>query len=69
MTERQVIIAPQGQVRQTLVVLLGLAQRPQDVHYPGNGREIEVPDYLMDAYIKATAPPRKRAAKKTPEED
>lgn len=69
MTERQVIIAPQGKVRDTLVLLLDLAQRPQDVGYPGNGREIEVPDYLMDAYIKATVPPRKRAARKTSEED
>lgn len=65
MTELQTVIAPDGKVRETLVHLISLADRPQDVHYPGNGREIHVPDYLMDRYIKATQPaPKKRAPKK-----
>lgn len=68
MTQLQTIIAPTGRTRETLVLLLDLADRPQDIHYPGNGREVDVPVYLMDRYIKATQPPpRKRAAKK--EED
>lgn len=70
MKERPVIIAPQGELKETLKALLDLAERPQDVSYPGNGLEITVPDYLAEAYMRATAPPpRKRAAKKEEKED
>lgn len=68
MTEKQLIIMEAGKTKETLTLLLGLADRPQDVAYPGNGHDVYVPDYLMDRYIKATTPPRKRA-KNTEKED
>lgn len=72
MIERPVVIAPEGKLKETLKLLLDLANRPQDVAYPGNGSEILVPEYLAEAYMKATdpaPPPRKRASKKEEKED
>jgi len=61
MEERQLIIATKDSLKATLRQLLELAERPQDVGYPGNGVDIYVPAYLMDKYIKATTPRAKRA--------
>lgn len=65
----QTIIVAKSDVKDTIRLLLELADRPQDVYYPGNGVEFLVPDYLIEKYISATAPDtppaKKTAAKKT----
>lgn len=68
MMDKQLVIATKDTFKDTLHLLLELAERAQDVGYPGNGVEIYVPDYLMDSYIKATTPRAKRAKKDREEE-
>lgn len=62
------IVVAKSEVKNTLVLLLGLADRPQDIWYPGNGVEIDVPSYLAARYDEAVNPkPRRTRANKSKE--
>ncbi|TXS16335.1 hypothetical protein EAO70_12920 [Streptomyces sp. adm13(2018)] len=64
-----VVVPAAGQVKETAVALLALADSPADVRTDGNGTEFLVPPALADRYHESLRPKPRRRAKKDEEDE
>ena len=63
------VVAPEGQEKETLRLLLTLADKPRHVKMDFDNRGVfEVPDYLVQKYQAVTSSPLEETPEETPDE-